>query len=277
MARLWPGFHSEQPWGVWFWAEGEPIALSPGQYEFYKIPPEDGYQEQLAFRSPVDRTATQYGDLTVRAGIVYLLTYPGDLPNWGTIASLVAISPPCGNWNSLLYETTEYIRSQTWGLLAAIQAEREKVCSIIAAVAMTGQLSLGVLATIQAQPELPLGLKAAVLGERSRDLPIRAAIRAERILEPSIMAAVGKDFELPAGITATVQGDVEVHCHLKAAVLGETEKSVGIVAYVVKSREQAILLEMENLGPQDLDFRSVPNWPSKVKDYRKSSLSPRDS
>jgi hypothetical protein len=301
MVQWWPlaiaGPFSGQPWDTWFWAQlpgrypgqtvngellnswgwpgyelSEPITY----YWFMKISPSGGHQEQLAIRSPETRTSPQ--GYTVKADVIYILTYETDTPNWGTASSLVAISPPCGNWLSSLYEVTNEVqRSQTVGLLAAIQAEIDKTCGIIAAVAKTGQLNIGILANIQGSPQLPLGLKAAIRADTSRYLPIRAAIRAERLLEPSIIAAVGKDFELPAGITATIQGNPQIHCHLKAAVLGETEKTVGIVAYVVKSREQAILLEMENLGPQDLDLRSVPNWPSKVKDYRKSSLGPRDS
>jgi hypothetical protein len=282
MSRLWtrafePEFDTH-PLRTWFWSATLAgfIALAPGLYEFYKIGPENGHKEQLVFRSPINHAATETWALTVRAGIIYILTYPDDVPNWGTPSGLVAISPPCGNWNSNLYETTELIRSQTWGILAAIQGNRERAAAIRAVIAKTGSLDIGVKAAIQAAPDLAIGQYAAIQGEPIKYTPIRAAIRSEMLLEPSILAAVAQDFSLADGISAIIQGNVDLHSHLKAAVLGENEKSVGITAWVVKSRVDQILVEMENNIPQEFDNR-IPNWPSGVKDYRKSSLSARDS
>jgi hypothetical protein len=254
-----------------------PIALAPGQYQFYKIAPEGTHQEQLAFRSPVDRDATEWWALSPKAGVIYLLTYPDDTPNWGNLSTLVSISPPCGNWNSRLYESDYVLRSQTWGILAAIMAEREKVASILAACAKTDEMNSGITATIQGEPELPVSIYAAIQGEAERYPRIRAAIRAEPELEPAIIAACAKTDELDCGVLAAIRGNPEVHSHLKAAIKGETETSSGIVAFVVKTRVNSILLEMENLFPQELDLRSTPNWASRVKDYRKSGLGARDS
>jgi hypothetical protein len=168
-------------------------------------------------------------------------------------------------------------RSQTWGILAGIQADLQKAAAIRAAIATTPELPISIYAAVQAQLDLPIEIHATVMGERERSLPIRAAVRAEPTLSPAIIAVVGKDFDLLPIMRAAIKGDAEVHCHLKAAVFGETEKSVGIVAFVVNTRVDHILLEMENLWPQELDLRSTPNWASKVKDYRASNLSARDS
>jgi len=244
------------------------------------IPVEGSHQIQLAFRSPVRRKSDYDWALNVEANVTYLLTYPNDTPNWGNLADMATISPPCANWYSLVYYVTgpvEYERSQSSGMLAAIQADREKVASILAACAKTDELEISNYAAIQGEPSQDIGILAAILGEAERSLPIRAAVRTERLLEPAIISACAKTDELEISNYAAIQGNPQVHSHLKAAVLGETDKSVGIVAFVVKTRVDHIILEMENLWPQELDLRSTPNWASKVKDYRKSSLSARDS
>ncbi len=275
---FWIDAFQDKPWKSWFWAEGINYNLPRGQTEFYKIPPENGYRQQLAVRSPEDRKPTAYYQLYVRANVIYVFTLPGDLPNWGGIGSFVEVSPPCGNWYSEIYKMPGQVtRSQTSGINAAIRGERENAAGIAAALAKTDELGCGVKATIQGSPELDVGIRAAILGDATRYLPIRAAIRAERLLEPAIIAAIGKDFNLLPGVIATIQGNPQQHCHLKAAIKGETEKTCGIKAFVVKTRVDHILLEMENLWPQELDLRSTPNWASKVKDYRKSNLSARDS
>jgi hypothetical protein len=276
----WPGAFSSQPWRTWFWATrpGTTATYSPytewaaGYYWFYKIPAEGGHREQLAFRSPEDRRSTGWGQRLVKANVIYIVTYVTDTPNWGNVSQFIDIGPPCGNWRSAMFEEGETTRSQTYSLLAAAQSNRELPIGIDAAVAKTEELAPGVTATIQATPELPITTQAAIAGNPELAHPVRAAIRAELLLEPGIIAAIGKDFSLVPGVTATVQGNPYQWYGTRAAIKGETEKSVGITAFVVKSRATQIMLEMENLWPQEMDLRSTPNSPSEWRDWRKHQL-----
>lgn len=276
----WPGAFSSQPWRTWFWATrpGTTATYSPytewaaGYYWFYKIPAEGGHREQLAFRSPEDRRSTSWGQRLVKANVIYIVTYVTDTPNWGNVSQFIDIGPPCGNWRSAMFEEGETTRSQTYSLLAAAQSNRELPIGIDAAVAKTEELAPGVTATIQATPELPITTQAAIAGNPELAHPVRAAIRAELLLEPGIIAAIGKDFSLVPGVTATVQGNPYQWYGTRAAIKGETEKSVGITAFVVKSRATQIMLEMENLWPQEMDLRSTPNSPSEWRDWRKHQL-----
>jgi len=276
----WPGTFPSQPWRTWFWATrpGTGATYSPytewaaGYYWFYKIPAEGGHREQLAFRSPEDRRSTGWGRRLVKKDVLYIITHAGDTPNWGNVSQFIDIGPPCGNWRSAMFEEGETTRSQTYSLLAAAQSNRELPIGIDAAVAKTEELAPGVTATIQATPELPITTQAAIAGNPELAHPVRAAIRAELYLEPAIIAAVGKDFSLDCGATATVQGNPYKWYGTRAAIIGETEKSVGITAFVVKSRATQIMLEMENLWPQELDLRSTPNSPSKFRDWRKQPI-----
>ncbi len=269
------------PWDEWFWytldrnlLDGFPLA----DYEFYKISPTEDHLAQLAIRSPIDHPSFNNRP-AVKAHVIYILTLNNDTPNWGGINQYAfSASPACGNWKTSVYENPgETTRSQTWALNAAIAGNPENAAKIVAAIAKEFSLDCGITATVWGNPELDAMIRVAILGNPERTYSIRAAILTERSLETSIIAAVGKDFSLSAGMLAAIQGNPEQNCHLKAAIKGEAEKSVGIVAYVVKTRVNSILLEMENLWPQELDLRSTPNWASKVKDYRKSSLSARDS
>lgn len=276
----WPGAFSSQPWRTWFWATrpGTTATYSPytewaaGYYWFYKIPAEGGHREQLAFRSPEDRRSTGWGRRLVKKDVLYIITHAGDTPNWGNVSQFIDIGPPCGNWRSAMFEEGETTRSQTYSLLAAAQSNRELPIGIDAAVAKTEELAPGVTATIQATPELPITTQAAIAGNPELAHPVRAAIRAELLLEPGIIAAIGKDFSLVPGVTATVQGNPYQWYGTRAAIKGETEKSVGITAFVVKSRATQIMLEMENLWPQEMDLRSTPNSPSEWRDWRKHQL-----
>lgn len=276
----WPGAFPSQPWRTWFWATrpGTTATDSPytewpaGYYWFYKIPAEGGHREQLAFRSPEDRRSTGWGQRLVKKDVIYIITYPGDTPNWGNASQFIDIGPPCGNWQSSMFEVGEITRSQTYSVQAAVQAVREMPTSIGAAVAKNDELGAGITATIRATPELPIITQAAIAGNPELVHPIRAAIRAELYLEPAIIAAVGKDFSLDCGATATVQGNPYKWYGTRAAIKGETEKTVGIVAFVVKSRADQIMLEMENNWPQELDLRSTPNSPSKFRDWRKQPI-----
>ena len=268
------------PWDTWFWA---PIPVTawgwPGYntwdtyYWFRKISPSGGHKQQLAIRSDVSYPHIAGFQSAVQANVIYICCYLDDTPNWGSAANLVSISPPCANWSSALCEVPNQVtRSQTYGIEAAVRGNPERATRIRAAVAKTDYLDCGISATVSGIPELPVTMRAAISGDAALSVPTRAAIRAERLLEPSIVAAVGKAFDLDTGISATIQGNPERPCHMRAAIKGTAEKSVGIKAFVVKSRVENILIEMENLWPQEFDLRSTPNWASRVKDYRKDSL-----
>jgi hypothetical protein len=264
-------FYAPIPGGAWGWPGASTASAVDTYYWFYIISASGGHKTQLAIKSPVTRTS-EYG-YTVQADIIYILCYEDDTPNWGNTSSMISIAPPCANWYTDLYEVpAEVMRSQTSGLQAAIQGIRERDISIISAVAKEDSEDIGILAAVQAELELPITIQAAIKGARERSLPIRAAIRSECIVEPDIIAAVAKEDSEDIGILATIQGERFVYDNLKAAILGEAERTVGITAVVVKSRADKILLEMENLWPQELDLRSTPNWASRTKDYRKDSL-----
>lgn len=263
------------PYRTWVWErryDTNATEWANGYYWFYRIPAENGHREQLAFRSPEDRRSVGWGQRLVKKDVIYIITYPGDTPNWGNVSQFIDVGPPCGNWRSSMFEEAEITRSQTYSVQAAVQAVREMPTSIGAAVAKNDELDAGITATIQATPELPVLTYAAIAGNPELVHPIRAAIRAELYLEPAIIAAVGKDFSLDCGATATVQGNPYKWYGTRAAIKGETEKTVGITAFVVKSRATQIMLEMENLWPQEMDLRSTPNSPSEWRDWRKHQL-----
>lgn len=275
-------------WDTWFWARlpahgddneawGWPgwTSRNPGTYYYFrKITPSGGHKQQLAIKSPEDRYDSTTG-YTVKANMIYVCCYIDDTPNWGSISSLVSISPPCANWNTALYQGTEELtRSQTSGLKAAIQDGREKCSGVRATVARTGELVDSITASVQAHRNASVILQAAVRGTVARSIPIKAAVRTERTLAPDIEAAIAKTDQLPITIRAAVRGHTQLPIRTRAAIKGEAKKSVGIVAYVVVSRVPQIYLEMENLVPQEFDLRGTPNWPSKVKDWRAESLSP---
>jgi hypothetical protein len=83
---------------------------------------------------------------------------------------------------------------------------------------------------------------------------------------------VAKTFDLPIGQLAAIRGEAQKVDRLHAAIRGEAEKAAGIVAYVVKSRVDQILLDFEPMFPQEFDQRSVRNAASKAKDWRKDTL-----
>ncbi len=281
MTLWWPNAFPAQAHRSWFWAlrPGTSETVSPytewaaGYYWFYKIPAENGHRIQLAFKSPVDRRSEGWGQRLVKANVIYIVTYPGDTPNWGSSSSLVEIGPPCWNWYSDMYElVSATTRSQTFGLNAAIRANRNKITKVKAAIAKTDSLNYTAKGAIAGNPELEISIRSAISGDAERTVPMRAAIRAERVLEPAIIAAVARDFDLPVRAKAAISGDAQKECRIRAGIKGETQKTVGITAFVVKTRVDKIMLEMENLWPQELDLRSTPNWASKFKDYRKSGL-----
>lgn len=261
----WDEQFPEYPELTWFYAASSYLN---GNYAWwYKIPPDAYHYRQTAMKH--NYTVTWLG---MEPNQIYIICRPDDTPNWAG-ASLVAIAPACNNWGAYLYEVPESIqRDQTWGLNAAIQANQEKALGLKALVALTDELPSKITASIAGNPDEPAGISAYIKGDAEKILRIRAAIRKEQELPLGLVSAVAAPFDQPAGISAYVQGNPWEHCHLKAAIKGETETSVGIVAYVVKSRLDTILLEMENLWPQELDLRSTPNWRSRVKDWRTDVL-----
>jgi hypothetical protein len=287
MVQWWPSAFLVKPWNTWFWA-GIPVQAWgwPGTYQltlfywFYRIPADEFHREQLAIKSPVDRNndaEIAAGLTTIRtslkANVIYILTYPGDLPNWGG-ASAGTIAPPCGNWYTTIYEIpSEVTRSQTYSIQAAVQSNRQKTATIRAAIALTASLDCSIVAAVQGNPELPVSSLAAIQGDRQLPVPMRAAVRTERLLEWNMIAAVGKDFELPSSVVAAVQGNPQKYHGMRAACKGEAEKRVGIIAFVVKSRVDTIYLEFENKWPQEFGFTTIQNAPSETKDYRKQGIS----
>ena len=269
----WQGFHREKPWRTWFWADDGPIYIPDGDYMFYKIPPEGIHDEQRAFKSPVTRKKTVWYEITVYADRIYVLTEEDDSPNWGGIADLVAISPPCSNWESNVYYFTHTVRSQTSGLNAYVRAQISKTINILATIAKTDQMADAITASVQGQPEEQIGIQSAVKGEVTLNNPvIKTSIAKEMEFAPGIEAAVSGDVNLNPSICAWAVGNPKLDIRYRAAVSGQAEKRVGITAHVVVSRVEQIYLEMENLVPQELALTSTPNWASRVKDWRKEKL-----
>jgi len=269
------------PWNQWFWAPlpaGDAYYAAGGwpgwqtantYYYFFKIPASGNHRMQLAIKSPVDRSSAL---ISIKANVIYLLTYPDDLPNWGGV-SAGTIAPPCGNWHTTIYEyPAETTRSQTFEIRAAVQGIRQSAVKIRAAIALTDSLDYGILAAIQGNPELSYLAAAAIQGNRQQTVHQRAAVVAERELGCDMMAAIGHDFDLPAVTKAAIQGHPQKYHGMRAALKGEAEKRVGIRAFVVKSRVDQIYLEFENKWPQEFGFTTIPNNPSRTKDYQKDGL-----
>ena len=283
MALWWVTFsnlYASRPWDTWFYAMIIADAWGwPGwnnyegnqYYWFKKISPSGGHRQQLAIKSDIPHPYVPNVQMAVKANTIYVCCYPGDTPNLGSVG-FIDIGPPCGNWWTDMYVEGETTRSQTYSIRGAVQSNRELPAKVSAAIAKNDELTSGITATIQAAPELPIEMRAAIMGNPELEYPIRAAIRAERLLEPAIIASISKDFSLDSGVTATIQGNPLQWYGARAAIKGETEKTVGIKAFVVKSRATQIMLEMENLWPQELDLRSTPNSPSRFNDWRTDQL-----
>jgi len=244
------------PWDTWFyWA--------PWNCQVMMISASGGHQPQLASKELADGTIT-------------LRVYDGDTPNLGNLGA-TQVAAPCGNQGYAQYTVTgevspEITRSQTWDVAAAAQAVRQIPVGLRASVCTIDQLETCIVSAIQFEEVLECNIFAAVRAEREKTCKILAAVRTEPYLGIGYVAAVGKDFELPVSIGAINQGNPQVRYHLRAACLGESEKSVSIKALVMKSRVNQIMLEMENLWPQEMDLRSTPNSPSEWRDWRKHQL-----
>lgn len=258
------------PWGEWFysnriWGWEWPS----GYYWCYKIAPSGGHSEQLAVRSESDRTTKKFKIYKDRK---YIITDPGDTPNWGATET-VQVATPCGNWLAWAYSApAEATRSQTSRFIAAVQANRQTAFNVDAAVAKTDYLTLDVEAVVQGNPHLDLDIKAAIQGDTDLPVRMRSAVRAEVELAPEVEAAVATEFWVTSEVEAAVQGNPRVTVDMKAAVLGETGTEYNVVAMVLKRRTEAIILEMENLWPQQFANQSVPNWPSNVRHWGRDPL-----
>lgn len=194
-------------------------------------------------------------------------------PTWdGGVVQETTLDTACGNTTVFLLGSTEVTRSQTSRLVTYISNWRVLTPQICAYVTVPHELPDGITATIQRITELPITIQASILGNAEKAVGIRAAIRDQPELAPGIVAAAAKTDELPAGIITTIQNDTQLNPWIRTAIKGETELEVSIATFIVVSRKDTIRLEMENLGPQEFAHRAVPNWASRVKDYRTDSL-----
>lgn len=269
-----------------------------GYYWFYKIPPGYRYlgirnaqgllvstipiQEspapQLAFKSPERRCAyvIDYDHAIdrwfVEANVTYIFTLPGELPACPNTGGVIEIASPCDNWESAIWSVAETVRTQSWGLTAAVQRTRTLTPIISAVVGQHSDLDCSVLSAVAKTQGLAPGSLAAIQGEAQKIPRIQAAIRSDRSIQPGILSVIAKDFDLLPGSLAAISGDYQDHFHTKSAIQSDVEKPAGIIANVVKSRATQIMLEMENLWPQEMDLRSTPNSPSEWRDWRKHQL-----
>jgi len=249
------------PWDEWFywrfddyWTFTDRIAS--GFYWMYRVSATPLHRSQILIKAN---------------GLVYVFTLNDELPAYWGEFSQVVLSPPCGN--TALYVGAPYqIRSQTWEMQAAVQADVSSEYNVESAVAKTDYLELDIEAAVQGNPSLSLDIRAAVQGDDELTFYARAAVRGEPELAPEVEAAVAHDFELSSEVEAAVQGNPYVTVRMQAAVLGEAETTVNIVALVLKNRTEAIILEMENNWPQSLGQESVPNWPSKARHWGREPL-----
>ena len=281
----WPNAFPSQPWNTWFWANrpGSPNYYpspgsanpfwewAPGMYWFFKIPSSSGHKEQLAFKTPEYRV-DQGGNHPIYPNAVYIITYPGDTPNWEGSASAIEIGAPCGNWASDEWQITWTTRNQTIETHAAIRVVRENPFTLSSIIAITKDKNAPIDAYIEDLRSINISEHAAINGNRENPVPIHAAVRSDVDVYPIINACVSKDFDEIIKISAYDQGNPLVWSWLTATILGETQISVGLTALILIDRTNQILIEMENLGIQERDIRSVPNWASKTVDWRKTSL-----
>jgi len=260
------GHPSDYPYGLWVDASSLAARMTAmwgstyPPFDVYRIYASGYHDYQVAFRShDADSPVWVYCD------------DPDDTPNWGG-AIQSSTTDSCGNYEIYLLGSPETTRSQTSRLITYISNWRELAPQICAYICNPHDLNDGITASIQAEQELPITVQAAILGNADKAVGIRAAIRDQPELAPGITAAAAKTDELADGLTATVQSDVQLNPWIRTAILGETQLEVSIATFIVVSRKDTIRLEMENLGPQEFAHRTVPNWASRVKDYRTDSL-----
>lgn len=267
----WQSDFAQLPYSTWFWVHIDAKPHFPeGDYWIQRIPADDAHREQLAYWTPVDIYSGS--NVYFKANTLYILTDRKDTPNWGGTSNFVQIAAPCGNWGFFNYQSNEQERNQTYGSRAAVLGTRESIISIKALLVMMGEIACSVASSIQSTRDAETDICAAVLATREITYPIRAAIRVQRSLTSGTKAAVARDFSISYDINAAVQGSPRIIYGQRTAIRGEAQATIRMTAMVMKSRVNTIYLEMENLWPQELDLRSTPNWPSRVKDYRKDSL-----
>jgi hypothetical protein len=293
-AFWWSAMFAGNPYSVWFYDHRhygggsnpvytgpEPVSEWPsGMYWFYKIPASGGHNDQLAYKSPEDRYCRWYdsnhvmqpGYRKIVANTLYIITMPGDTPNWVGSPSFVEIGAPCGNWNSDEWEFSWTTRNQTIVTSAAVRATQENPFTISSVVAVTKDAACPIDAAVQGVRDLDVSEWAAIQGNVDKPAPIRAAVRKELTSNTPIISAIAKDFDTPAKIISYIQGNPLIWYRHTAFVRGETEIPCGISALVVVDRTPKILIDIENLGPQERDVRSTPNWASRAIDWTKTSL-----
>jgi hypothetical protein len=261
------------PWNSWFWAY-VPDGWPAGWYWFFKIPPSGGHQQQIAYRSLVERWFDPNGAFKweIKPDVIYILTYPGDTPNWEGSASFIDIGAPCGNWNSDEWMISWTTRNQTIVTHAAIRAVHDTPFTLSAIIATPKDKNSPINAYVQGWHAVTIAEHAAISGNPEKLVPIHATVKSDIESTPTIVAWIAKDFDSITKISSYESGNPLVWSWLTATILGETEISVGITALVMIDRTNQILIEMENLGIQERDLRSIPNWASKTVDWRKTSL-----
>lgn len=299
----WEDDFDQYPYEEWFYAyanvsEDNVETFVDGWYWFYRIPRTQDCGEQLAFYSETDVVVSS--QIKYEAYIVYVITEPGDTPNWdGSTKKLVTethtktvkkwvpisyASTPCHNPtvaevrvtttvdDYVVYRTLWTERSQTIEMELAIRADRTLESSVETAIAKTGVLELSTVSAVQANLDLEFDMDAVIQGDADRLFLARAAVRTERTLEDLIVSAVATEFGDTVDVETAIQGNPFETVRIDAAILGETELEVTIRTTIVKDRTEAIMLELENTWPQEFYFVSIPNWRSRAKDYRTDSI-----
>lgn len=264
----------------------------PGIYSWYKIPATSWYERpQLAVVSPVDRlqstveyyifpdhTESHYhvefywGVKEIKANTVYVLCAVGDTPRWGSGSEFVYVGQSCSNTHQNIFEQQAVVRTQSFSVTAAAQADRAQLLSSVAVAALTRDEGFDTDAAVQGDVEKVLSSAAAVQGDAERLLRTRTSVASDVSLQLDIDGALATSFESELGAVAAVQGDADAEFETEAAVLGDAELSFLTAAYVAVDRTEAIMLEMENCWPQIFGNESVPNWPSRARHWGREPL-----
>lgn len=266
---------------------------APGEYWFYKIPATSwSTNRQLAFRSPVDRVSSvvdyyihddhdendnfhitwYWTEFLIKAGVTYILTSKGETPRWGGETDFVQVGGYCSNLGQDVYQEAVKVRSQSFYVDSVVQAERSLPLSSVAAVGVAKELELTTVAACKGDRYLPLSSVAAILGETEHEFLARTDVRTNRSLDLSAVAAIETEFSEEFSAVTAIGGDSDEPFSACAAVRGEGTLEFSAVAFVAVDRTDAIMLEMENLWPQEYANESVPNWPSKARHWGRDPL-----
>lgn len=283
---------SEQPWEEWFYlpvrsrffSDENPYYNYPDwtwlpedAFWFYKIPETSTGTSNYQLVVWSDRTVYPYSAsrdvcMTIRANTYYVFTQKGDPPRWPGDVGLTKIEPPCDNYDAAIYHTSYSTRSQSVLAEAAVQADRSLSLSSIAAVGTTKELELTTVAICKGTRYLPLLSVAAIRGDTEHEFRARTDIRTNRSLELSAVAAVETEFSEEFSAVTAIGGDWDEPFSACAAIRGEGTLEFSAVAFVAVDRTEAIILEMENLWPQEYANESVPNWPSRARHWGREPL-----